>query len=423
MSLYAVTVATQPSTPNQTCSVTNGSGSLAGSNITNVAISCVTNKYSIGGEATGLSGTVVLQNNSRDNLSVSANGSFTFATSIDDLGSYAASILTQPENQICSISNGSGTLAGTAVTNIALTCEDTYAVGVTVSGLAEGNSVVLQNNENEAGNLTVESNISVSFTARLLNEAAYSVTVLTNPTTPNQECAVTDGAGNISAADVTGIAVTCTTTKYSVGGTITGLTADKTIELQNTSGDTLVLTTAVESYPAFTFSIELDDEGAYSATILTEPDGQQCAVTNGSGNLAGADITDISVECYVPNALIIENHSRAVIASWNDTAADSYNLYYSKTDGFDPANCNVDPDCTAIENVTAPFTVTELVNDDSYYFVLEDVHGAIELESSQVTGLPKEWEFNGEILAMAIDSNGVVYLGGDFTGCSSSDLI
>ena len=38
--------------------------------------------YSVGGTVSGLSGTVVLQDNGGDNLSVSANGSFTFATSL-----------------------------------------------------------------------------------------------------------------------------------------------------------------------------------------------------------------------------------------------------------------------------------------------------------------------------------------------------
>ena len=39
--------------------------------------------YTIGGTVSGLSGTVVLQDNGGDNLSVSGNGSFTFATPVD----------------------------------------------------------------------------------------------------------------------------------------------------------------------------------------------------------------------------------------------------------------------------------------------------------------------------------------------------
>ena len=38
--------------------------------------------FTVGGTVSGLSGTVVLQDNGGDNLSVSANGSFTFATAL-----------------------------------------------------------------------------------------------------------------------------------------------------------------------------------------------------------------------------------------------------------------------------------------------------------------------------------------------------
>ena len=39
-------------------------------------------ELSVGGTVSGLSGTVVLQDNGGDNLSVSTNGSFTFATAV-----------------------------------------------------------------------------------------------------------------------------------------------------------------------------------------------------------------------------------------------------------------------------------------------------------------------------------------------------
>ncbi|MDH3789642.1 MAG: hypothetical protein OES53_13870, partial [Xanthomonadales bacterium] len=38
---YLVEVSVQPSNPNQTCSVTNGNGTLSGHNISNVSVSCV----------------------------------------------------------------------------------------------------------------------------------------------------------------------------------------------------------------------------------------------------------------------------------------------------------------------------------------------------------------------------------------------
>jgi tripartite motif-containing protein 71 len=78
--------------------------------------------YTVGGNISGLSGTVVLQNNSGDNLSISANGSFTFATSISDGNPYSVTVLTQPSGQTCSVSTGSGTVSAANVTSISVTC-------------------------------------------------------------------------------------------------------------------------------------------------------------------------------------------------------------------------------------------------------------------------------------------------------------
>ena len=62
---YAVTVQANPS--GQTCTVASGSGAIASANVTNVAVTCTANgggaTYSVGGSVSGLSGTVVLQDN------------------------------------------------------------------------------------------------------------------------------------------------------------------------------------------------------------------------------------------------------------------------------------------------------------------------------------------------------------------------
>jgi hypothetical protein len=80
--------------------------------------------YTIGGTVTLLASgkTFVIQNNAGDDLTISANGSYTFKTSIADKTAYAVSILTQPINQICVLANDSGTLAGANITNVDITC-------------------------------------------------------------------------------------------------------------------------------------------------------------------------------------------------------------------------------------------------------------------------------------------------------------
>jgi hypothetical protein len=115
-SAYSVAVFVQPI--GQTCTVANGSGTLAGANVTNIAVSCATNTFTIGGTVSGLSGTgLVLRNNGGDNLAVPANGAFTFSTAIASGAAYSVTVLTQPSNpsQSCTVANGSGTVGGANV--------------------------------------------------------------------------------------------------------------------------------------------------------------------------------------------------------------------------------------------------------------------------------------------------------------------
>ena len=124
-STYTVTVLTQPTNPGQTCNVTGGSGTVAGADVTDVSVICVTDTFSVGGNVEGLAGSgLILQNNAGDDLAISADGSFTFATALDDGSTYAVTVLTQPTNpgQTCSVTGGSGTVAGADVTDVSVIC-------------------------------------------------------------------------------------------------------------------------------------------------------------------------------------------------------------------------------------------------------------------------------------------------------------
>ncbi len=172
---------------------------------------------------------------------------------------------------------------------------DTYRVGGSVSGLAAGNSVVLQNNGGD--DLEVDVNGSFTFATRLPDSNAYAVTVLTQPTSPNQTCNVTNGTGTVSGADVTNIDVSCVTNTYTVGGTVTGLPSGDVVIMQNNGGDDLTVSTV----GSFVFDTALDDGSAYNVTVLTQPStvNLACAVTNGAGVLPGANVTNIEVICAI----------------------------------------------------------------------------------------------------------------------------
>src|ERR1700761_9045679 len=75
----------------------------------------------IGGTISGLTGKVILQDNAGDNLSVTANGAFTFGTPLNNGAAYSVTILTQPLGPTCVVANGSGS-ATTNVTSVTVSC-------------------------------------------------------------------------------------------------------------------------------------------------------------------------------------------------------------------------------------------------------------------------------------------------------------
>lgn len=109
-----------------TVTATNSNGTSSASDPSNpvTPTASVLPTYTIGGTISGLSGTVILQNNTGDNLSVSANGSFTFVTKLIDAATYSVTVLTQPSSQTCSVSSGSGTVSTEGITSVSVTCSD-----------------------------------------------------------------------------------------------------------------------------------------------------------------------------------------------------------------------------------------------------------------------------------------------------------
>jgi hypothetical protein len=123
---YSVSVTSQPTVPNQTCEMVNPTGTIAGDDIDDMEVNCITNQYMIGGTVTGLhsGNNLVIQNNNGDDLFISIDGDFDFVTSIDDLQNYSVSILNQPTNpiQTCIVSNNSGNVSGNNVTSVLIVC-------------------------------------------------------------------------------------------------------------------------------------------------------------------------------------------------------------------------------------------------------------------------------------------------------------
>ena len=87
--------------------------------------------YTVGGTISGLTGTVVLQSGIKF-VSFTTNGPHTLTNPIPDGTAYALSVKTQPAGQICSVTNGSGTVSAD-VTNVLVTCTAAVRTYTTVS--------------------------------------------------------------------------------------------------------------------------------------------------------------------------------------------------------------------------------------------------------------------------------------------------
>src|SRR5882724_9916011 len=138
-----------------------GGGSTGGGSSTPAPTS-----YTVGGTLSGLAGTgLVLQNNGGNDLALSANGTFSFTTSVASGAPYSVSIKTQPSNpaQTCVVENAAGTTGSANVTAISVKCTTDpvlYAVGGTLSGL-KGSGLVLQNRGGD--DLTLPANGTFNF--------------------------------------------------------------------------------------------------------------------------------------------------------------------------------------------------------------------------------------------------------------------
>ncbi|MCU6496819.1 hypothetical protein LPN04_03315 [Rugamonas sp. A1-17] len=163
----------------------------------------------ISGSVTGLSAntTLLLVNNGAETVAVKGSGGFKFTYPVASGAPYSVAKFADPNGATCIVANGSGTIAQDAVdiSNVAVTCQPAaigllqYRVGVTVSGLAVGNTVSFSNGGSDilkasANGLAV---FAVSYSPMELHGASYAVTVSANPT--GQTCTLTNNTGTNNA--------------------------------------------------------------------------------------------------------------------------------------------------------------------------------------------------------------------------------
>ena len=357
-------------------------GTAEGDNWTGVGSLGAATTSTVGGTVSGLSGTVVLEDNGGDDLSVSANGPFTFATGLAQNVAYAVSVKTNPSGQLCTVSNASGTMGTANVTNVAVSCagvatddfnradgslgpawtpmadgglaiasqvvtgtssaysgdirigesyssDQSSQIGVTASQLSGGQwigpavraqngglslyvGLYWWNNGNPelalfkrtsgtwtelgspyaSGPLAAGTQLTLRASGSTLSFAENGTVVISAT-----DAALSGGAPGIMADGTaegdnwTGVGSLGAATTSTVGGTVSGLSG--TVVLEDNGGDDL----SVSANGPFTFATGLAQNVAYAVSVKTNPSGQLCTVSNASGTMGTANVTNVAVSC------------------------------------------------------------------------------------------------------------------------------
>lgn len=131
---------------------------------------------------------------------------------------------------------------------------------------------------------------SQSFSFTGLVNGTYAIVVQTPPA--GQTCTTSQNV-LVSSANAS-VSITCTTSTtptYSVGSSISGHTGNVVIQNNNGSNQTIASGTSTFSFTG------LANNANYAVTVLTPPAGQTCSVTNGTGAISSANVTNVSITC------------------------------------------------------------------------------------------------------------------------------
>lgn len=159
----------------------------------------------------------------------------------------------------------------------------------TVSGLT-GSGLVLANGPST---ISVASGASsFDFGTVLVEGSSYSISVRAHPA--QQTCTVVQGGGTAGAANVTSPTVSCQNIAVprSLSGSITGLTAGGLVLA--TGSSTVAVSNGATS---FSFGANFSEGMSYNVSVHTQPSGLTCTVSNGSGTVPAADVSNIAIAC------------------------------------------------------------------------------------------------------------------------------
>jgi hypothetical protein len=175
-----------------------------------------------------------------------------------------------------------------------------FVIAGTITGLSNPNLVLVNNGEE----LKVPNGAtSFSFPNSISYGTEYNVTIKTQP--DHMTCSVVGGHGSAGHTTTIAISIICQQNQYTVGGSVASIAKDGTSG--PLSADNLVLVNGSSSgqiaiakgATSFTIPGTIPVGTAYGLSVFTQPAGQKCTITNGSGVVGDANRNDVVVSCEV----------------------------------------------------------------------------------------------------------------------------
>jgi hypothetical protein len=173
----------------------------------------------------------------------------------------------------------------------------------TIVGLAKDGLVLVNRSTGEKLPITNPNNtqISFTFTKLIAIDEQFNIDIDTQP--PGARCTVGTSAAGVPASgaangfNTSSAIVTCVTNPYTLGGVVKGLTTGGLV-LTNGPDTIAVQPSATAGADVnFTFKTTVGDGGAYGVTVLAQPAGQACTVTNPTGNMGSSNNLTLNVVC------------------------------------------------------------------------------------------------------------------------------
>lgn len=255
----------------------SGSATSSGGGLT----SGVSTTYTVGGTLAGLGvgQSVSLQDKGGGALTLSANGAFSFPTSLDTGSAYAVTVQSHTPGIACSVSSGSGTVGPANVTGISVSCSAgteriLYSFGASATdGVVPNGPLVVDSSGNVYGT-TVDGGVNGLYDGTVFKISAAG----TETTLYSFGASATDGQVPIGGLVIDAAGNLYGTTEYG------GVNGDGTVFKIDTAGEETIL---------HSFGIGFTDGGVPSAGLIMDSAGDLYGMTDLGGANGGGTVFKI----------------------------------------------------------------------------------------------------------------------------------